>query len=1045
MKYKIILLIILMTAITNINSTTIADNQEAYKETQTEIDDYEEQTVDNIYSHQKTISTTFSFTFDDNYSTYRLDNVLQKYYFVRSGQSLGYTIDPIPSEILFAWDDGQNLTTIPVVPSILAISEVHTLKIFAKTVSDPFEYYETNFTIDNSAVITTLVSPTKVKVNGSNSVVLSHDKAASGVTWSWNSGVYTALPIINFPKDSNSNPIEGTQILRVKVLDQQYRTWDYDFVFFVDWNAPAIILLNAGNNSIYDSGYAFQFENKTPILPTDDKYDFSFSWNDGLEFKEMPILPIFNGNYKLKVNLSDEIGNKKQLTYYFQAKIGIQSINPEFSGKPNQLINISFTETPSFENYTLYYNNPDNGSEIIIFTNMTSPGTLPDLNQNITFMLNVNDTGNNWTNLTYSIKVDGYPIKYLSSSHGNYSTYTQGIVDQNIVLTFNETPDLIIYYFNNTNINSTAIPKIPLSTGNYLLIVYFSDLAGNWDQIKLFFTRTLKITTNITNDLIIYPQSVMKFDLSGNFTTYFNNQTNPTVMSSNNYINILSPGLSGYYNFNMTVLSNNTYISQIITFYVKIRVTVSDDLNRPYKSGLKVNYTFSEAPYTWFYVWDNPNDVNNYKFDGIPLIPTSDGTHTIYFKMYNSQDNKEYIESFAVITDNIKPIITLTLQNNTAQIVNKVLTYTLSADVQVFQYRWNDDDYSSDQMLVTPEIQGQNILEIAIEDKAGNSNHYIFVFYIDLEKPVINETKINNSIVYPNEILEFNFSEPIDLVKSQYEYNGEKRQISDQILLIKLDSYGNKTIEIDFFILDLFNNSRNSTFFYQMIDPALTLSVSVEENAILKNSEKIKITLSKEVKSFNAIWIKDNETVTPNYQKIGTEYRVELPNVEGIFQLNYTIVTHDDYRVSKIITYRIDYTGSQLVLKYYIVNPENDSLVKILTDSGTLAKIYNVTNLSEFEVSITDITTVSGNYTLEYSNGTKITKIITKNKILFTTPDLNEQVEISINAIDEAGHVTSLSWTLVVYDKAIVTSGYELLLVLSSCFVIIIVRKSKKV
>lgn len=75
--------------------------------------------------------------------------------------------------------------------SITNTSEVHTLNIYVDN-----EKYLFNFTVDDTAIISTVSNPIKTNVNGEEEITLSHDRSKIAMTWAWNSASYTALPKI---------------------------------------------------------------------------------------------------------------------------------------------------------------------------------------------------------------------------------------------------------------------------------------------------------------------------------------------------------------------------------------------------------------------------------------------------------------------------------------------------------------------------------------------------------------------------------------------------------------------------------------------------------------------------------------------------------------------------------------------------------------------------------------------------------------------------------------------------------------------------------
>jgi hypothetical protein len=1001
-------------AIGDNNSTSVNDEDNIEFLQKTDILDDSRTSSKNILS--QTQNLYFIFTFNESYP------------FIRSGEVVTYTIAPEnPKSLLFNWDMSSNVSVLPPAPNIQSgnIEETHTLYYFAQKNDNSWEMGSKDFVIDDTAIIVTKKYPNRTKVSGFENIELNYYPSYLSRTWAFNNNPFTILNTIQFPKDSNLDPIPGQHILHVKAIDSVERVWSYDFVYFVDFTAPLINPLNFVNNSIISSGKQLYFENITPTSIFMDFYLFDFQWNSSPVFHKMPTVPSPNGLNILSVLLKDEVGNVNTATYYIYSSINFIFL-PNQSYRPLETPLISFTEVPIFANYSIDYQNSS------IITNMTTIPSLPSENMNVTIYINVLDSGNNWLNKSFEIKVDSYKIKFLSSTPSNNSVFDQTNINVQFIANFNESVYVIYYQFNNS-LNMTSIPILPLSSSVYVLHLYFSDLAGNWDVIDLYFTRIIKLTANISQDQQINPSNIIFISSTGIFQSYSyawdnNSYTNfPTIT---NNISIQMNLLSGYHYIHILTVSNGTISLFNMRFISRINVNFLDSSTNPFKSNTKINFTFSENPISWYYVWDSINNVDKYKFDSNPNVPSSDGQHILYIKAINSVGDIEFISSNAFTTDDTIPSITIDSvfnPNNSFLPANKLIKFSSkSLDIKSLYYSWNNQTADiiqlSSILIYSPDIEDQNILELFLYDYAGNYNHYLYIFFIDNIPPLISSNFVNNSFVFRDQVIKFNFSESLS-PDSFYISNNNKYSIINNEITISQFNYGNYTYNITISAHDLFENNYTVLFFFSIIEPALLIEIDIQDGQLIgENIKSIEFNLSKKAKTFLVYWINEHNQYILNNSfemKSNLIYNVKVPFSDGPFTLQWNIQTHDSVWNNKSINLVKDTLSPDITLSLSVVN-ENDTNLVVVNSYFSSSKITFVDANSIQNISIVDLTNFEGNISLLYSNGTTKFVNIEKSKsylFSFITPGKTENLTLTLIVVDEAHNINQITWTLVVYDS----------------------------
>ena len=972
------------------------------------------------------------------YYTYQFNN---SYPFLRSGSILTATVNPTtPLKMLVNWDNTANSTTIPSAPVLTgnSLNETHVLYIYSQRPDNSWEKFAKLFNIDDSAVIVTLQTPARTKVTGFDNVQLNYYPSnILGRTWAFNNFPFALTEPITFPKDSYGSPIQGQQILHIKAVDHANRVWSYDFIFWVDSIAPLIVPLNFLNNTVIPSGTQLNFENKTPTSIYDDHYFFNFSWNNGPIFHTFPVVPSPNAQYTLKVVLSDEVGNFNTQYFAIKAKMNFTK-QPKLSYRPKEYPTVAYTETPVYLNYTLIFT----FNNTLISSNSSILPQFPDGNTNVTFMVNAMDSGSNWLNSTFDIKLDNIKISFLSSSPGNTTVIDQSVPNANIILSFGEIPYVIIYNFNTTNTNFTTIPSIPSFTGVFKLRVFFSDLAGNWDNITLLFSRNVKVTANITNTQIIDPSSIITLNSTGyiqKYSYFFNNNTQTNVNAVTSLINITTPSVSNDYTLFVTVYSNNTMTTYSIGLTVRIGVKFTDSNVNPYQSSVKINFTFSEIPKSWYYVWDSINDVTKFNFDGNPVLPTGDGVHTLYIKSINSNANIEFVSSKSFTTDNTKPVIALDTSKNTNGSyikAGKLLFFTgLSSDVKSISYTWDSNTLLSLSLsnisIYLPKIDGIHTLQIRLVDKANNMNNYIYVFKVDFTAPTIYSSIANNSQIIYNTSIVFNFSEALG-PSASYVFNNNKYSISNNQITITNFGSGNKTINITISAIDSFANNNTQFYMFTVIDPALQWHFNIPGRTLLnKSTTVIVLTLSKTAKVFHMQWVQNGNVIVKDtfVKNSDTTYSITPPFAYVYITLNYEIQTNNNIWTNNTITFLKDTSSPSITLHLSQYNKTSNQYRFINATSSTTDSIDANTAQTIY---FSDFSEYAGIITLTYSNGTKDSYnftsnasfeyssdsiVLQNNAFTFNSPGKGQSVTISVSVHDKVGNSASKNWKISVYDS----------------------------
>lgn len=997
--------------------------------------------------------------------------------FVRSGLIIPLVFDPAPDSLLANWDLSANSSFVPPVPSLQPgnLTEEHTLYLYPHS-GENSEEWVFQFTVDNTAVEVTKLSPSRTKVDGSDPVLLNITPSNyTGRTWAWNEMDHVAASTILFPKYQNGSVIEGPQALNIRVVDAAFRVSEHVFHFFVDRTPPPLTLLNHVNGSTLPSGTELLFENNTPVLETDDRPSFSFSWNNGPIFSDsMPVLPSPNGQYHLEANVTDEVGNMQSKSYLFNSTIAVTDITPSVAGRPNQSVIVSFSEPHTFVNYTYVYMNGTvssyiggnettfvngttsiaNGSIIlvegqavtfvngstsianntiiyldpsptevpsqVVLTNLTDPGRLPNSNiDDLSFIVNAYDSGGHWFNQTYSIRVDGYPIALSASDPANHTTFPQGTAVA-VAVSFNESAAYQIYQWNHSLTNFTSTPILPMDTGIYELTVWFADLAQNWRSATIVLSRSLALTWDVANNSLILPNSTIPLTSSAPPDQLLVQWDDGPIQSLSPSL-VLAPTSSGHHSLQIWAHSNGTVVSDRYLFLVSLHATLSP-ADRPYQSGTPINVTFDfEQPNFWYYVFEVVNDKDNYQFDQSPTIPSGDGNHTLYVKASNDHLVIDFVTSQTYTTDDTPPTFSLSnTQNNSVIAGGFNVSFSHSPDVAQLLFRWNDGPTTTSTPSLSPSTSGDHWLYVNLTDKAGNLNSYTFLFEVDALGPQFSADPASGSVISPTTIIRLNFSEPVNFDRSYILKDDLKVWITKPEPTITDFGYANRTVIVILSLTDYIGNHQNHTLTYELVNPQLTYQF-LPPDLIIRSSDPFQVNLSKKVFTISYQWYHlDNNSLI----KSGVYPNPYINNRVLLFSF-YTPEGDGHYRLEiRFMTYALINHTESLTIQKDTQRPVVDFLVPIVTNHSTgnvtnyhyyqNSTLHNVSRLAPLSLTIHDLTYSSATLSLHYSNGTSTTHDLTSSTISFQAPDVGSNLTILLVVEDEAGWVTALKWTVLI-------------------------------
>ena len=357
------------------------------------------------------------------------------------------------------------------------------------------------FNVDDQWVFIKSIS-SQGKLLPNSQLPISFDVAPLGIQWRWDPGNivkfdYSPNPIITTPSTDGSYRLD-LLITNPSGTDQPV----VNYFYYIDGTAPPLVILTDISQPL-PAGQQILFQNTTDAGLDKNYFNFTIQ-GSGVYTTSFPIVPSPVASYVLIASVHDELNNTRTNSFIIKAKIGVLHIFPSLAGKSNTTMNITFSETPFYQDFVFYY--PNN----TVYSSSYTVPNLPIPVGTYTFKIHIMDTLSNCDNYSYSITVDNTPPVFFSVSPGNNSyVYSSSVIS----LTFDTIPFNLIYNFNNS-INKTGTIMIPNIAGIWILHIFASNYALNWLAMNFTYTR--------------YYQPILSYANN----SYVSNNFNLTVLST---------------------------------------------------------------------------------------------------------------------------------------------------------------------------------------------------------------------------------------------------------------------------------------------------------------------------------------------------------------------------------------------------------------------------------------------------------------------------------------------------------------------------------
>ena len=449
-----------------------------------------------------------------------------------------------------------------------------------------------------------------------------------------------------------------------------------------------------------------------------------------------------------------------------------------------------------------------------------------------------------------------------------------------INLVFDEVPAFLIYRFNN-GVNQTSLPiTLPNAAGKYNLTIFASDVALNWIQVNLCFTRFYKPTLSIANNSIVFNNftltATIDFPVNATFIHWDNSNINQTFADYNK--------TSGLRALNLTLAYNSLVFKNYFNFIINVTV-LSINIGSRVKSNVPILPTFSEPKVSYSWKWSTDT---TWKFTPM-MTYGSEGTYTLTIRMNSADGKYSFDQSFVFVIDNTPPQILsinpFTTASNYTTIGKGSKASISFTDKACSSYCYSSFEYQFNNLPVTiidlsknasviltipigliPIVTSHVNLTVIITDVASNVQKMTYYYTIDVTAPVLLGTNIENksTILLPWN-LELNFSENTVTYTTFSITNNQdalvKAIYTGQNITIPSFLYGNHSVTLVCNVSDIYAKSRIYRLENNTIDPALVVHTNLSINT-LKVGDKFLFFTNKNIIASHITFTMSSATYT---------------------------------------------------------------------------------------------------------------------------------------------------------------------------------------
>ena len=577
-----------------------------------------------------------------------------------------------------------------------------------------------------------------------SSVLIDGDKKFFNFTWV-GSGVYTTeFPVI--PAHS------GTHILNAVVKDELGNRRENNFTIHA-----MIGIVNVFPDKAGRPGEAMNITfSEAPDIVS---YGYYFS-NNTLYYSNttVPYLPVRVGDYYLKINAKDILGNWLNTTYSIRVDntpLTFISINPGNNSVlyDNSEIVTTFDEIPSFLIYAF------NSSY-----NMTGNIYLPNYSGKFNLTVYAGDLARNWITLHFVFSRFYRPV--LNPANNSY-IYPDTIINATLDFPYNNIT--ISWDYNSTNSTFSIPPFLKSGLHNLSIILKYNNVVSISNYTYIIKIKILNITinprmmANVPIFLSFSEQNVVySYKYDNSISWYFINLKTPSVegyhtlyINMNSFDNKYSFIESFYFLVDKTppsVSSISPFTSQTpstVTSNSKVNVSISDS-NCLSSCFTYLNYTWNNGAYTYLNVSQYQNPSTSFFLTTIPFNTSPSNLMNLTILLTDTAGNilnKTYVYRI----DNFAPTIIVNRQIDNHQDI--VLPVTLVFNFSEFTkskftfYYYNTtynftktDNYIGNSTFITDFYGNYSIdLSIIAIDNYGNSMTYNYSFNIIDPAPIIKQ------------------------------------------------------------------------------------------------------------------------------------------------------------------------------------------------------------------------------------------------------------------------------------------------------------------
>lgn len=487
-----------------------------------------------------------------------------------------------------------------------------------------------------------------------------------------------------------------------------------------------------------------------------------YSW-DGNPNQSYPgVIPATSGIHTLDVWASDNASNIAHAHYEFYAAINILLNGPPNNSRQQSgtYINLTLSEAPLEALYKW-----DAGVYQSALTNLPVSEVVHHL------YIILKDQSFSTVNFHYVFTTDDTPITSITLLSPTNDTIVEG--GEALQISFSEIPFIELYNWDGGS-NITTVDNIPVSSDTHVLDVYAADEALNWKSIRFVFYTKIQIDLDShTNDTVIDPTDVLCFSFGEPPDTYviqIDNSSPIIYTDQNQTLNMSLHTASKTYRLTISVNDsvNGRWNNETYLFVVRIFVNITSHADGGFaETGDPLTIYFSDPPITRLFSWDGNKNSSR-----MPVVPAPDGAHYLDIYVGNIEGQFwHYHYDFNVDTDLID-ILLINPVNNTKINSWENVTFDFSEPPFIVSYQW-DNASASTNLTDIPSIDGIHILNVTVEDEAGNTNSRLFSWIVD-DTPIDVQVflKNNDSVILTGEYLNLTFDEAPVVEWYRWDNNG---------------------------------------------------------------------------------------------------------------------------------------------------------------------------------------------------------------------------------------------------------------------------------